>query len=84
MGVTIHYSGQLDDPAGLPELLLGVKHFFQRGWAYNEADERVIGRAERLIFNEVDVSGQLDGMPINWKDVYYATGMLDVDDYILS
>lgn len=84
MGVTIHYSGQLDDPARLPELLLGVKHFcFKRGWAFREADERIIGRAERLVFNEVDVSGQLnDGAPINWKDIHCDTEVLDVDDHI--
>lgn len=84
MGITIHYSGQLDDPTRLSELLLGVKHFcFKRGWAYREADERIIGRAERLVFNEVDVSGQLDdGTPINWQDVHYDTEVLDVDDHI--
>ena len=84
MGVTIHYSGQLDDLANLPELLLGVKHFcFRRGWAYREADERIIGQAERLVFNEVDVSGELDdGTPINWTDVYCDTEVLDVDDCI--
>lgn len=83
MGVTIHYSGQLDDLSRLPELLLGVKHScFKRGWAYREADERIIGQAERLVFSEVDVSGQLDGTPINWKDVYYDTEVLEVDDHM--
>lgn len=84
MGVTIHYRGQLDDPGRLPELLLGVKHFcFKRGWAYREVDERIIGQAERLTFNEVDASGQLeDGTPVEWKDVYYDTEVLDVDDHI--
>jgi len=84
MGVTIHYSGHLDDPAKLPELLLGVKRFcFKRGWAYREVDERIIGQAERFMFNEVDVSGELDdGTPINWTDMYCDTEMLDVDDRI--
>lgn len=84
MGITIHYKGQLDDPARLPELLLGVKHFcFKRDWAYREIDERIIGQAERLIFNEVDASGQLeDSTPVEWKDVYYDTEVLDVDDHI--
>lgn len=84
MGVTIHYSGQLDDPAKLPELLLAVKHFcFKRGWAYREADERIIGQSECLVFNEVDVSGQLDdGTRVDWKDVYYDTEVFDVDDHI--
>lgn len=84
MGVTIHYSGQLDDPGRLPELLLGVEHFcFKRGWAYRQVDERIIGQAERFVFNEVDVSGQLDdGTPINWQDVHCDTEVSDVDDHI--
>lgn len=84
MGVTIHYSGRLDDPARLSELLLGVQHFcFKRGWAYREADERIIGQAERLVFNEVDVSGQLDdGTPVDWKDVYCDTEVFAVDEHI--
>ena len=84
MGVTIHYSGQVDDPGRLTELLLGVEHFcFKRGWAYRQVDERIIGQAERLVFNEVDVSGQLeDGTPINWQDVHCDTEVSDVDDHI--
>jgi hypothetical protein len=84
VGVTIHYSGQLDDPGRLSELLLGVEHFcFKRGWAYRKVDERIIGQAERFIFNEVDASGQLDdGTPINWQDVYCDTEVSDVDDHI--
>jgi len=84
MGVTIHYSGHLDDPAKLPELLLGVKRFcFKRGWACREVDERIVGQAERFMFNEVDVSGQLkDGTLVDGKDVYYDTEAFDVDDHI--
>jgi len=55
MGVTIHYSGQLDDLPRLSGLLLGVKHFcFKRRWVYREAEERIIGQAGRLVFSEFE------------------------------
>jgi hypothetical protein len=50
MGITIHYSGKLDDARVLPDLLLAAKHFcFQRKWEYAEIDERIIGQVERWI-----------------------------------
>jgi hypothetical protein len=53
MGVTIHYRGQLRDPASLPqltgELLLACGRL---GWPCQEVDERVIGTAEHAVFHE--------------------------------
>ncbi len=50
MGITIHYSGKLDDARVLPDLLLAAKHScFQREWEYQEIDERIIGKVERWI-----------------------------------
>ncbi|MBM4046591.1 MAG: hypothetical protein FJ279_15880 [Planctomycetes bacterium] len=49
MGITIHYSGKLDDVKALPDLLREVKGFCQqRGWRCREVDERVVGIAERF------------------------------------
>ncbi len=50
MGITIHYSGKLDDARVLPNLRLAATHFcFQRKWEYEEIDERIIGKVERWI-----------------------------------
>jgi hypothetical protein len=47
MGITIHYSGKLDDPRVLPDLLTTARHFcFQRKWKYFDIDDRIIGKLE--------------------------------------
>lgn len=53
MGITIHYSGRLDDLRVLPQLLAEARHFcFQRRWRYLDVDDRIIGKLE-------------DGMPVD-------------------
>lgn len=50
MGITIHYSGKLDDPRVLPDLLTAARHFcFQRKWKYIDVDDRILGTVERWI-----------------------------------
>lgn len=50
MGITIHYSGKLDDPRVLPPLLTEARHFcFQRRWKYIDVDDRILGIVERCI-----------------------------------
>lgn len=50
MGITIHYSGKLDDPRVLPRLLAEARHFcFQRRWRYIDVDDRILGTVERWI-----------------------------------
>ena len=45
MGITIHYSGTLDDPGVLPDLLTAVRHFcFKRKWKYIDVDDRILGK----------------------------------------
>ncbi|MCX7840889.1 MAG: hypothetical protein N2559_15750 [Anaerolineae bacterium] len=47
MGITIHYSGKLDDPRVLPQLLAEARHFcFQRRWRYLDVDDRIIGKLD--------------------------------------
>lgn len=47
MGITIHYSGTLDDPRVLPDLLTAARHFcFQRKWKYVDVDDRIIGKLD--------------------------------------
>lgn len=49
MGITIHYSGKLDDVKALPGLLREVKGFCrQRVWPCREVDARIVGVAERF------------------------------------
>jgi len=56
MGITIHYSGKLDDPRVLPELLLAAEHFcFQHKWKYDRIDERIIGMVERWVPSDGEV-----------------------------
>jgi hypothetical protein len=50
MGITIHYSGKLDNPRVLPQLLTAARHFcFQRRWKYIDVDDRILGTVERWI-----------------------------------
>jgi hypothetical protein len=50
MGITIHYSGKMDDPRLLPDLLTAARHFcFQRKWKYIDVDDRILGTVERWI-----------------------------------
>lgn len=50
MGITIHYNGKLDDPRVLPELLIAARQFCsERGWNYQQIDDRIIGKVERWI-----------------------------------
>ncbi len=50
MGITIHYSGKLDDLRVLPDLLTAARHFcFQRRWRYINVDDRILGTVERWI-----------------------------------
>jgi hypothetical protein len=47
MGITIHYRGQLQDPASLPQLTQELQLACGRlGWPYQVIDERVVGTAE--------------------------------------
>lgn len=47
MGITIHYSGKLDDSRVLPPLLVEARHFcFQRRWRYIDVDDRIIGKLD--------------------------------------
>ena len=55
MGITIHYSGKLDDPRVLPGLLTAARHFcFQRKWKYLDVDDRILGTVERWIPSDDD------------------------------
>ena len=50
MGVTIHYSGKLDESRVLPDLLRAARYFcFQRKWRYIDVDDRILGTVERWI-----------------------------------
>ncbi len=55
MGITIHYSGKLDDPRVLPDLLTAARHFcFQRKWKYIDVDDRILGTVERTVIDKKD------------------------------
>ena len=55
MGITIHYSGKLDDPRVLTDLLTAARHFcFQRKWKYIDVDDRILGTVERWISSDDD------------------------------
>ncbi len=50
MGITIHYSGRLDDAHVLPNLVLEAKQFARkRKWRAQEIDERIIGKVEHYV-----------------------------------
>jgi hypothetical protein len=50
VGITIHYSGTLDDLRVLPDLLTAARHFcFQRRWKYIDVDDRILGTVERWV-----------------------------------
>ncbi len=50
MGITIHYSGKLDDSRTLPQLLDAARLFCsERGWTFQNIDDRVVGTVERWI-----------------------------------
>lgn len=50
MGITIHYTGKLEDRARLAELLDAARLYCaEQRWHALEIEERVIGRVERLI-----------------------------------
>lgn len=71
MGITIHYSGKLDDPRVLPQLLAEARHFcFQRRWRYLDVDDRIIGKLD----NGVPVDDVMRGIIIkphpNSESVY--------------
>jgi len=52
MGVTIHYRGQLREPADLPELVQKLQIACgQLGWPYQLVDERVVGVAEHHTYD---------------------------------
>ncbi len=55
MGITIHYSGKLDDPRVLAQLLAEARHFcFQRRWKYIDVDDRILGTVERRIPSDAE------------------------------
>lgn len=75
MGVTIHYSGQLKDPANLSLLIPELQLACQRlGWPCQVIDERILGTAEYDIFreeNEHDVYVEIETKPVDdrWRGV---------------
>ncbi len=53
MGITIHYRGQLEDPASLARLVQEIQLACGRlGWPCRAIDERIIGVAEHARFQE--------------------------------
>ncbi len=80
MGVTIHYRGTLDDPRGLPDLLIAVRLFcFKRGWKYIDVDDRIIGVVERWATTSVK-NEELSNAEMDWTDTTVETQTVPIDD----
>ena len=80
MGITIHYSGKLDAPRVLPELIIAARHFCsQRGWEYQDLDDRVLGKVERRTMTHVK-NEELSNAEIDWTDTIVETNIFPLDD----
>lgn len=70
MGLTIHYSGALDNPAQVGELSLKMRLLCQElGWPCRTINQRILGQAEHLILHHVEDPG--DGIPTTFASSEY-------------
>jgi len=76
VGITIHYCGELRDPASLPQLTQEILLACGRlDWLCREIDERVIGTAEHAVFEEepdgITVRATVETTPLEdrWRGV---------------
>jgi hypothetical protein len=76
MGVTIHYTGKLDDPEQLHALIQDMKQKSRDlGWPYTEMDDRILGRAYVLVGSDETPTGQPG---VSTSSVYF--DVKNVDD----